>query len=138
MSSSNNNGAVEVSGEDIQMRRLALGMSQAQTARFLRAKQNSLSQWEGGSRKVPVEIVRALDKLEEDADRLTRAIVDEHLKSEADVVTVKVLYRETVRDRVTAFGITVPAPVHRMASARAAAALRLRGVRVKVEEVHAL
>lgn len=138
MSSSNNNGAVEVSGEDIQMRRLALGMSQAQAARFLRAKQNSLSQWEGGSRKVPVEIVRALDKLEEDADRLTRAIVDEHLKSEADVVTVKVLYRETVRDRVTAFGITVPAPVHRMASARAAAALRLRGVRVKVEEVHAL
>ena len=62
----------------------------------------------------------------------------EHLKSEADVVTVKILYKETVRDRVTAFGVTVPAPVHRMASARAAATLRIRGVRVKVEEVHAL
>lgn len=129
---------VEVSGADVQMRRLALGMSQAQAARLLRAKQNSLSQWEGGSRKVPVEIVKALDELEEDADRLTRAIVDENLKSETDVVTVKVLYRETVRDRVTSFGVTVPAPVHRMSSARAAAALRLRGVRVKVEEVHAL
>lgn len=139
--SSNNNGAVEVSGADVQMRRLALGMSQAQAARFLRARQNSLSQWEGGSRKVPVEIVKALDKLEEDADRLTRAIVDEHLEGAQDettVVTVKVLYRETVRDRVTSFGVTVPAPVHRMASSRAAAALRLRGVRVKVEEVHAL
>lgn len=136
--SSSKAGEVEVSGADVQMRRLALGMSQAQAARFLRAKQNSLSQWEGGSRKVPVEIVRALDKLEEDADRLTRAIVDEHLKGETDVVTVKVLYRETVRDRVTSFGVTVPAPVHRMASARAAATLRIRGVRVKVEEVHAL
>lgn len=136
--SSSKAGEVEVTGADVQMRRLALGMSQVQAARFLRARQNSLSQWEGGSRKVPVEIVRAFDQLEEDADRLAKAIVDEHLKSEADVVTVKVLYKETVRDRVTAFGVTVPAPVHRMASARAAAALRIRGVRVKVEEVHAL
>lgn len=136
--SSSKAGEVEVTGADVQMRRLALGMSQVQAARFLRARQNSLSQWEGGSRKVPVEIVRAFDQLEEDADRLAKAIVDEHLKSEADVVTVKVLYKETVRDRVTAFGVTVPAPVHRMASARAAATLRIRGVRVKVEEVHAL
>lgn len=136
--SSSKTDAVEVSGADVQMRRLALGMSQVQAARFLRARQNSLSQWEGGSRKVPVEIVRAFDQLEEDADRLAEAIVGEHLKSEADVVTVKVLYKETVRDRVTAFGVTVSAPVHRMASARAAAALRLRGVRVKVEEAHAL
>lgn len=136
--SSSKAGEVEVTGADVQMRRLALGMSQVQAARFLRARQNSLSQWEGGSRKVPVEIARAFDQLEEDADRLAKAIVDEHLKSEADVVTFKVLYKETVRDRVTAFGVTVPAPVHRMASARAAATLRIRGVRVKVEEVHAL
>lgn len=129
---------VEVSGAEVQMRRLALGMSQVQAARFLRVKQNSISQWERGSRKVPVEIVEALDKLGKDARRLTKAIVDEHLKSEADVVTVKVLYKETVRDRATSFGITVPAPVHRMASARAASALRILGVRVKVEEVHAL
>ena len=113
-------------------------MSQAQAARFLRVKQNSISQWERGSRKVPVEIVEALDQLGKDARRLAKAILEEHLKSEADVVTVKILYKETVRDRVTAFGVTVPAPVHRMASARAAATLRIRGVRVKVEEVHAL
>lgn len=131
-------GDVEVSGAEIQMRRLALGMSQAQAARFLRVKQNSISQWERGSRKVPVEIVEALDQLGKDARRLAKAILEEHLKSEADVVTVKILYKETVRDRVTAFGVTVPAPVHRMASARAAATLRIRGVRVKVEEVHAL
>ena len=129
---------VEVSGAEIQMRRLSLGMSQVQAARFLRVKQNSISQWERGSRKVPVEIVEALDELGKDARRLTKAIVDEHLKSEANVVTVKVLYKETVRDRATSFGTTVPAPVHRMASARAASALRILGVRVKVEEVHAL
>lgn len=125
---------------ELRARRAALGLSQAELAALLGCPRTVLSTWETGARKprYPLEIQASLAELEDVLDGLISDLAEqiEHASGVQDsAVIVKRTY-ESDEDwwavDAEARGARLPAAMHRVALARAAAEARDDGITVKI------
>lgn len=125
---------------EIRARRAALGLSQYELAALLGCARPVLSDWETGKRKprYPVELAMSLGELEDTIEGLIGDLVEqiEHASAVQDSpMVVKRTYSSdedwwAVDAEAKAAGL--PASMHRVALARAAAEVRDDGISVEI------
>lgn len=126
---------------EIKARRAALGLSQDELAALLGCQRPVLSDWETGKRKprYPVELATSLDELEDILEGLVGDLVEqiEHASAvqNSQVVTKRTyLANEDWWAKDAEAGkLRLPAALHRVALARAAAEVRDDGISVIFE-----